>query len=305
MLAKEKKPEKDTKQLVKENFLPGVTVALVSVPLSSALAMAAGASPMMGLITAIYGPGISGVIGGSHYNILGPAGALVNVLKYYSTIYGEYIIPWLAIGSGIISFIIYAAGMEKYATVLPFSVLEGFSLAVGLTIGLSQLNFALGLDMTVLGMEKHPELYMNVWETMKYSENLQMVEFAPFFIFFATLMYLSKYHPGKPWIVLIALIGVLYGFMTDKYLSESDPTKGTNIKPKLLRDLYPTLSEKITLWEFDYLSPTKDAIKNPDGNFGIPPSQIIIGSCKVSFVAVLETLISARIADNLTGTRFN
>lgn len=37
----------------------------------------------------------------------------------------------------------------------------------------------------------------------------------------------------------------------------------------------------------------------------IPFSAVLVGSLKVSFVAVLETLISARIADNLTGTRFD
>jgi SulP family sulfate permease len=138
-------------QIVKENFLPGITVALVSVPLSTALAMAAGATPMMGLITGIYGPGLQGVLGGSHYNILGPAGALVNVLKTYSATWGADIIPWLAIGSGAISFLVYMAGMERYATVLPLSVLEGFSFAVGMTIGISQLNAALGLDIVALG----------------------------------------------------------------------------------------------------------------------------------------------------------
>jgi SulP family sulfate permease len=129
--------EKTLGQLVKENFLPGVTVALVSVPLSAALAMAAGATPMMGLITAIWGPLIQGVMGGSNYNILGPAGALVAILHSYSAVYGDQIIPWLAFGSGVLSFLVYALGWEKYATVLPLSVLEGFSFAVGLTIGLS------------------------------------------------------------------------------------------------------------------------------------------------------------------------
>jgi len=37
----------------------------------------------------------------------------------------------------------------------------------------------------------------------------------------------------------------------------------------------------------------------------IPLEAILLGSAKVGFVAVLETLISARIADNMTGTRFN
>jgi len=308
---------------VKENFLPGVTVALVSVPLSTALAMAAGATPMMGLITGIYGPGVNGILGGSDYNILGPAGALVNVLKSYEAKYGPLIIPWLAIGSGAISFLVFATGMERYATVLPISVLEGFSMAVGLTIGLSQLNYALGLDPVELKMEKHPEFYMNVWESLKNSGNLNPLEFVPFLTLFLTLMLLSKYLPGRPWIVLIAIAGVIYGAVTAKWYNDPLET-GTDIKPKLLKDLYPELSTTVTLWEFDYWKPceyagivgekhntNKDSFPlltagcGADADFGIPISEIIVGSLKVAFVAVLETLISARIADNLTATRHN
>jgi hypothetical protein len=47
----------------------------------------------MGLSTAIWGPGIGGVLGGSHYNILGPAGALVNILKNLEATNGIEIIP--------------------------------------------------------------------------------------------------------------------------------------------------------------------------------------------------------------------
>ena len=43
-------------RLFKENVFSGIAVALVSVPLSTALAIAAGAKPMMGLTAAIYGP---------------------------------------------------------------------------------------------------------------------------------------------------------------------------------------------------------------------------------------------------------
>ena len=45
-------------RLTRENIGPGTTVALVSIPLSIALAMASGATPIMGLSAAIFGPGI-------------------------------------------------------------------------------------------------------------------------------------------------------------------------------------------------------------------------------------------------------
>jgi SulP family sulfate permease len=98
--------------------------------------MAQGATAMMGLSTGIYGAGIAGVIGGSHYNILGPAGALVNIVSNLSAVNGQDIIPWVALVSGIMSFFVYLVKFENYCTMLPSSVLEGVSFGVATTIGL-------------------------------------------------------------------------------------------------------------------------------------------------------------------------
>jgi ABC-type antimicrobial peptide transport system permease subunit len=91
-------------------------------------------------------------------------------------------------------------------------------------------------------------------------------------------MYLSKYLPGRPWIILIALLGIIYGVVMAKFIP--------SLKPTLLLDVYPEMGKSISLISFSYW------------NNQIPISNIIVGSLKVSFVAVLETLISARIADN-------
>jgi len=111
------------------------------------------------------------------------------------------------------------------------------------------------------------------------------VEFIPFLIFFGVLMYLSKYLPGRPWIILIALLGIVYGFVMKQFIP--------SLKPTLLIDKYSDMGASIKLFNFSYL------------NNQISITNIIVGALKVSFVAVLETLISARIADNQTGTRFD
>lgn len=111
------------------------------------------------------------------------------------------------------------------------------------------------------------------------------VEFVPFLIFFGVLMYLSKYLPGRPWIILIALLGIVYGFVMKQFIP--------SLKPTLLIDKYSDMGASINLFNFSYL------------NNNILITNIIVGALKVSFVAVLETLISARIADNQTGTRFD
>ena len=98
-------------------------------------------------------------------------------------------------------------------------------------------------------------------------------------------MSLSKYLPGRPWIILIAILGIIYGFLMTKFVP--------SFKPTLLLDKYPEMGKSISIFDFSYW------------NNQIPIQNIIVGSLKVSFVAALETLISARIADNLTGTRFD
>jgi SulP family sulfate permease len=140
------KKGRDWKKLIKENLGPGIVVSLVSIPLSTALSMASQCTPMMGLSAAIYGPAIGGLVGGSNYNILGPAGALVNILSSLVGEFGMEIIPWVAIVSGMMSLAVWGLSLEKYCTLIPNSVLEGFSMGVGITIGCGQLNFAFGLD---------------------------------------------------------------------------------------------------------------------------------------------------------------
>ncbi len=50
---------------------------------------------------------------------------------------------------------------------------------------------------------------------MKNVGDSQLKEFLPFLFFFSILMYLAKYKPGKPWIILIAVLGIIYGFAFD------------------------------------------------------------------------------------------
>lgn len=247
--------------------------------------MAQGATAMMGLSTAIYGPLIQGVIGGSHYNILGPAGALVNIVSNLSAVNGVAMVPWCALVAGAMSFVVYLLKFENYCTMLPTSVLEGFSLGVATTIGLGQVGFALGL----YGLPKHKEFYQNVIETFSNLGETQSKEFLCFLPFFLVLMSLLRWKPAVPWIIVVAALGIVYGVIMKEAVGDDTLT------PKLLKDIYPKLATEVQLADFSYWNPEKE----------IPAINILIGAFKVAFVAVLETLISARIADNKTNTRFD
>ena len=94
-----------------------------------------------------------------------------------------------------------------------------------------------------------------------------------------------KFLPGRPWIILIAIFGVIYGVLSEKVFP--------SFKPTLLKDKYPDMMGGASIVDFSYASKP------------ISFKALFIGSLEVAFVAVLETLISARIADNLTETRFD
>jgi MFS superfamily sulfate permease-like transporter len=194
------------------------------------------------------------------------------------------IIPWIAIVSGLMSLAVWGLSLEKYCTLIPNSVLEGFSMGVGITIGCGQLNFALGLD------NKTPSkvFYENVFWSFSNIGDLQLEVFLPFFIFFVTLFSLMKFLPGRPWIILIAVVGNLYGILVNKAIPA--------IRPLLLQDKYPEMDKfGADIVNFGYMSaPWAEDSK-------ITCSAVIFGALKVAFVAVLETLISARIADTKTG----
>ena len=54
---------------------------------------------------------MGGLFGGSNYNILGPAGALVNVLNKFSTEHGPEIIPYLAFFGGVFAFLVWVLNL--------------------------------------------------------------------------------------------------------------------------------------------------------------------------------------------------
>lgn len=116
-----------------------------------------------------------------------------------------------------------------------------------------------------------------------------MKEFIPFLVFFILLMALLMFDSKKPWIILTAFLGCVYGAVTNHLAKD--------LRPELLHDRYPNLKNTTTLVDFGYLDPKK--------NMKVTWQSVVGGSLKVAFVAVLETLISARIADGMTCTRFD
>lgn len=125
--------------------LAGVTVALVALPLSIAIAIASGATPKAGLITAIIGGFLISLLGGSRVQIGGPTGAFIVVVAGVITQFGYDGLLLATLLAGAILVVAGFVGAGRFVALVPEPVIEGFTVGIALIIAVSQLKDLLGL----------------------------------------------------------------------------------------------------------------------------------------------------------------
>src|SRR3954454_6154224 len=126
--------------------LAGVTVALVALPLSIAIAIASGADPKAGLITAILGGFLISLLGGSRVQIGGPTGAFIVVVYGVIAKYGFDGLLLATLIAGVILVIGGLVRAGRFIALVPEPVIEGFTVGIALIIAVSQLKDLLGLS---------------------------------------------------------------------------------------------------------------------------------------------------------------
>ena len=126
--------------------LAGITVALVALPLSIAIAIASGADPKAGLVTAIIAGFLISLLGGSRVQIGGPTGAFIVVVYGIIEQQGFDGLLLATLMAGLILVIGGLLRAGRFIALVPEPVIEGFTVGIGLIIGISQLKDLLGLS---------------------------------------------------------------------------------------------------------------------------------------------------------------
>jgi SulP family sulfate permease len=128
------------------DVVAGIIVGVVAIPLAIAFAIASGLPPAAGLWTAIVAGFLISALGGSRVQIGGPTGAFV-VIVY--GIVQQHGVDGLAVATLMAGAILIALGVLRLGSMIrfvPFPVITGFTSAIGVTIGVQQLDAALGLE---------------------------------------------------------------------------------------------------------------------------------------------------------------
>ncbi|WP_417455584.1 SulP family inorganic anion transporter [Kiloniella sp.] len=129
------------------DLLAGVTVALVALPLSLAIAIASGAPPEKGIVTAIIGGLLISLFGGSRVQIGGPTGAFIVVVFNVITQYGY---DGLVLATFMAGIILLVGGYFRAGNLIAFvpeAVVNGFTIGIGIIIATSQLKDLFGLSI--------------------------------------------------------------------------------------------------------------------------------------------------------------
>ncbi|HAT1659100.1 TPA: sulfate permease [Legionella pneumophila] len=128
-----------------QNIIAGVIVGVVALPLAMAFAIASGAKPEQGLYTAIVAGLIVSIMGGSRVQIAGPTGAFIVVL---SGITAQYGISGLQIATLMAGFILVLFGFARLGSIIKFipsPVIIGFTSGIAVVIWVGQWQYFFGL----------------------------------------------------------------------------------------------------------------------------------------------------------------
>ena len=251
--------------------LAGLTVAMVALPLSIAIAIASGADPAKGLITAIVGGLLISLLGGSRVQIGGPTGAFIVVVFGVIADHGY---DGLVLATMMAGVLMIAAGWLRIGNLVayvPEAVVNGFTIGIAIIIAASQLNDFFGFGIASVPadfLEKVPAL----WAARG---NLNLFALAAGAGGLALIVLLRWLFPRLPGLIVamgvISAVVAIAGLPVDSIASR-----------------YGELPRGLPMPGFPSITLAKMA--------ELLPSAMVI-----AFLASVESLLSAMVADRMIG----
>ena len=185
--------------------LAGLTVALVALPLSIAIAIASGATPAAGLVTAVVAGFLISALGGSRVQIGGPTGAFIVVV--YGVIH-DHGMGGLLLATLMAGAILLAAGLAGAGRLIrhvPEPVIEGFTIGIAVVIAASQLKDLAGLDGPALPADFLPKLAA-LWAAR---DSIVPQALGLGVASIAAILILRQIAPRVPWLVAVVALASL------------------------------------------------------------------------------------------------
>ncbi len=262
-----------TLHTLRRDAAAGLTVAIVALPLAMALGVASGASPDKGLVTAVIAGFLISALGGSRVQIGGPTGAFVVVVAGVIARHGYSGLLLATLLAGVILIIAGYAGLGRLLRFIPMPVIIGFTAGIAVIIASSQVGDFLGLEVRDV-----PADFVGKWHA--YTGALQTIS-APTTLLaagtLAVMLLLKKLAPQVPAHLLVIVLG-------------SAVVWALQLPIATIGDRFPELPTTIP------------APHIPEFSIALL-REVMPSAFTIAFLAGIEALLSAVVADGMTGFR--
>ncbi len=260
----------------KSDLVAGIVVGIVALPLAIAFGIASGVSPTVGLITAIIGGFIVSAAGGCSVQIGGPTGAFIVIVYNIISTFG---LEGLAVATFMAGLILVALGCFRLGTVIkfiPYPIVVGFTAGIALTIFSTQINDFLGL-----GLRNVPSEFLPKWGV--YISNITNLDPATLVVGAVSLLIIiltpkvSRRLPGALIAIIIVTAAVYF-------------IPGVNVE---------TIGDRFGALPTDIPQPHGFELNMATINRLLP------SAFTIAILGAIESLLSATVADGVTGSRTN
>jgi SulP family sulfate permease len=258
---------------LKSDIFAGVTVAMVALPLSLAIAIASGAKPADGLVTAIVAGFLISFLGGSRVQIGGPTGAFIVVV--YSVI-SNHGYDGLVLATFIAGILLVVAGYFRFGSLIsyvPEPVINGFTIGIAILIATSQLKDLLGLTFIKL-----PADFLETWPAIWHARHTFGPDaFGTALGTIALILVLRRAAPKFPGLIFAVGLASLVALVAD-------------FRVDTIADRFGSLPSHLPMPTLPTVSFAKAV-------------EVLPSAITIAFLAGIESLLSAMVADRMISAR--
>ena len=262
-----------TLEIFRKDLLAGIIVGIVALPLSIAIAIASGVKPEQGLITAVVGGFLISLFSGSRVQIGGPTAAFIIIVYGIVQKYGYEGLAAATLMAGVFLIIIGLARLGDMIKFIPYPVTVGFTSGIAVVILTTQIRDFLGLTMPSM-----PDHFIDKW--------------------IAYFHYLSSTHISA---LLLGVSTVVITILWPKVTRRLPGALMAIIATTAIVNIFHLDVQTIGS-QFGQIPNTFPAPHIPKINYDIFV-KLIPSALTIALLAGIESLLSAVIADGMTGRR--
>ena len=261
------------KRQAMSDVLAGITVGLVALPLAMAFSIASGLTPQAGIYCAVVTGFLVSALGGSRVQIAGPTGAFVVVVAGIVTKYGVDGLFMCTMMAGVMLVVMGATGMGSAVRFIPRPVVVGFTNGIAVLIASTQLRDFFGIDLKTVPGEFWPRIVALAHQAQTFSPQATAVALVTLGIIIAIITFVPRL-PGS----IVALVVVTGATRLMGLHVETIGSRFGGIPSGLPHVAIPSFRPSLV--------PT-----------------LLVPAITVALLGAIESLMSAMVADKMSGDR--